>query len=202
MHAAPPDGGGAGAVAEMQGNEVELCERPPQVVRRLPGNKGVGGAVEPVPADPVLLVELLRQSVTVGSRRECLVECRVEHRHLRNTGETYPGSFDTEKIGGIVERGQGNKTADGGHHLVIDHGRLTEQLPAVHHPVADAEEFRIVPDDAVFPVHVDHEMEGLVVIGERLRIDLLNEGPVSLAVGSAACSFRRCRSFPPVPWRA
>ena len=61
----------------------------------------------------------------------------VDSGHIRPARPRY---LDPQQVGGIVERGQRDLPADGGHHAVVDQRRLPELLAAVHDPMADSEQ--------------------------------------------------------------
>jgi hypothetical protein len=114
-------------------------------------------------------------------RRQSLVECRVDDRHLGNARKSGSGDFYPEQIRGVVKWSQRDETSYRLDHLVIDHGRFPKEFPTMDHPVAHAEELGTILNDPVFSVHMSHELEGLTVICERLRMDLLVEASVGVA---------------------
>ncbi len=117
-----------------------------------------------------------------GVGRQGLVKRRIEDRHLRDAHKPDSGGLDTEEIGRVVKWGQRDESFDGINHLVVDHGRLPEELSPMDHTMTDAEEFRIVLDDPVLTVHIGHEVEPVPVIRQPFRIDQLVERPVGVSL--------------------
>ena len=131
------NGGAAGTVTEVSGNEAAVFRILAQNLGGFGSHEAVAGAVETVTANGILFVEGIRNAVEVSLARHGLVEGGVEHGDLRERREELGGAFHTGCVSRFVERGkQGNATD------VVDHflGDLfaLDVLTAMHHAVADS----------------------------------------------------------------
>src|SRR4029077_13934343 len=116
LHRGEPHGGvdrhaaadrrGAAPVAEMDGDQVQVAERPAQQLGRPLADVAVAGAVEAVPAYAVPGVPVLGYRVTEGPGRHRVVERGIERGGLWQAG---PGDTDRLDAGQglrVVQRGQ------------------------------------------------------------------------------------------------
>ena len=159
------DGGRAGPVAQVQGDQCELLDRAAEVLGRPPGDVLVRGAVEAEPPDPVAVGQRPGQRVPVGAGRHGPVERGVEHRDLRQCGVQPAGDLDAQRVGRIVQRGQRGQLADRGQHAVVDQHRSVEPGAAVHHPVPDSGQ--VVGHPGLLE-GVQHPAEPGLVVRDRL----------------------------------
>ncbi len=65
------------------------------------------------------------------------MEGRVEDGDVGHVREGAPGGLDAREVGGVVQRREVERVADGVLDLGVDEGRLRELLAAMHDPVAD-----------------------------------------------------------------
>ena len=130
------NGGAAGTVTEVSGNEAAIFRLLAQDLGGFGSHKAVAGAVETVTADGILFVEGIRNAVEVSLARHGLVEGSVKHGDLRERRKELGGAFHTGCVSRFVERGkQGNATD-----VVDDFLRdlfALDVLAAMHHAVAD-----------------------------------------------------------------
>ena len=143
------DGGQGGAVAEVAGDELQ----PLGVAAHDGGGPGghiaVGGAVEAVAADLVLLVILVGDGIGIGLLGHGHVEGGVEHGHLRGLGHDLLAGLDAHQVGGIVQGTQGDALLDGLNAGVVDDAALRERHAAVEHAVAHRVDLIHAGDHAV-----------------------------------------------------
>ena len=123
---------------------AEMAHHQPQALRRAaddlgrplrsPGHRE---AVEAVPAHPPLLAPPAGDGIGRGRGRDRDVEGGVEHRHVRQAGETPPGDVERPQRRGVVERRQRPQLRDLGLDAVVDeHGRA-KPLAAVDDAMGD-----------------------------------------------------------------
>ena len=160
-------GGHGGAVAQVAGDDFQLLNGLAQHGGSAGGDIAVGGAVEAVAADLVLLIELIGQGVDIALGGHGLVESGVEHTHHGHTGHDLLAGLDAGDVGGIVEGGQGDALFQSGHNLVGNAHGGGELLAAVDHAVAHRVDLRGTLDHAVPGVQqgVQHSLNGLGVSG-------------------------------------
>jgi len=130
------NGGAAGAVTEVSGNEAAVFRLLAQNLGGFGSHKAVAGAVETVTADGVLFVEGIRNAVEECLARHGLVEGSVEHGDLRECGEELGGAFHTGCMCRFVERGKQGNATDVVDHFLGDAFAL-DVLAAMHHAVTD-----------------------------------------------------------------
>ena len=131
------DGGAAGAVAEVSGNEAGIFGLLAEDTASFGSHETVAGAVGAVTADAVFFVELIGNAVEVGLARHGLVESGVEHGDLRERREELGGAFHAGCVSRFVERGKQGDAAD----IVDDFLRnafALDVFTAVHYAVADS----------------------------------------------------------------
>ena len=128
------------AVAQMQHDLVQRCQRHVQKLRRLLADVLVGGAVKPVPADVPLRGEVPVDGVRRRRGRQVVEERGVEHRDVRQIGQHLAGHPDTEHCGRIVQRRKRSQLLQLGDQRVVDERRPVEVRAAVHHPVPDRDQ--------------------------------------------------------------
>ena len=130
------NGGAAGTVTEVSGNEAAVFRLFAENLGGFAGHEAVACAMGAVAADFVFFVELVGDAVEVGLARHGLVEGGVEHGDLREAREELGGAFHAGGVCGFVERGEQRDAAD-----VVDdflrHLFALDVLAAVHHAVAD-----------------------------------------------------------------
>ena len=126
---------GAGAIAQVQGDQVAILGVLAQQGGGAAADIGMGGAVKAIAPHPVGPVQVLWQGIAVGRRGHGLVEGGIEDRHLGHPGEEIQGDLDARQIGRIVQGRQGDHVADDGHHRRVNPGRPVEGLPPMHHPM-------------------------------------------------------------------
>ena len=152
----------------MAGDQLQLLGLLAQHGGSPAGDILVGGAVEAVAADLVLLIVFIGQGVHIGLGGHRLVEGGVEHGHLGHVLAHDGGAgVDTGDVGGVVEGGQGDALLQGLHDLIGDEHRAGKGLAAMDHPVAHRIDLLHGADDAVVLVHqsVQHGLDGLRVGG-------------------------------------
>jgi hypothetical protein len=134
------DGGGAGAVAEMQDDLVQRVDRPCQHPGCPLGDVSHRDPVETVPPDPDSSRETRVERV--GRRRggQPGVECGVEDGDLGDAREGVPGGLDALYSTGIVQRRQRHEFADGRDNIVVHNGRTDESIRSVNDAVSDRDE--------------------------------------------------------------
>ena len=90
------------------------------------GYEAVGGAVETVTADGVVLVVLIGNGVNVRLRRHGHAEGGVEHGDLRHAGHGRLARLDAHEVGGIVQRAEREALFDGGFARIVHDAGLGE----------------------------------------------------------------------------
>ncbi len=188
VHRGPTAYGGRGrTVAEVQHDHVHVLDATTERPRRLARDVRVRGAVEPVPADVVLLAPGPRDGVRVRDLRDRVVEGGVEDHHLRQVREQLAGHLDALEVGRVVQRREGHQVGDRGHHVVVDQRGLGEPLAAVHHPVPDGNDSRRGQRRPVRLERVERRLERLLegrelpLVGVLLPVDLVREPAARLA---------------------
>ena len=141
VHAAAGlDRGCARAVSQVERDQVQRSERTFQVLGRPLRDAAVGSPVEAVAAHVMLLVQIEGERVVIRAGRHRLVEGGVEHGDLGNVRHARPGDLDADDVRRVVEGSERDLLANRGDHLVVDQGRLREDLAAVNDAMPDAEE--------------------------------------------------------------
>ncbi len=130
------NGGAAGTVTEVSGNEAAVFRLLAEDFGGFAGHETVACAVCAVAADLVFFVELVGDAVEVSLTRHGLVEGGVEHGDLREAREELGGAFHTGGVCGFVQRGEQRDAADVVDDFLRDALAL-DVLAAVHHAVAD-----------------------------------------------------------------
>ena len=130
------NGGAAGTVTEVSGNEAAVFRLFAENLGGFAGHEAVACTVCAVAANLVFFVELVGDAVEVSLARHGLVEGGVEHGDLREPREELGGAFHAGGVCGFVQRGEQRDAAD-----VVDdflrHLLALDVLAAVHHAVAD-----------------------------------------------------------------
>ena len=124
----------------------------------------MGGAVEPVAANPVLLVQLIGEAVEVGLRRHRVVEGSVEDRDLWRRGKEPPHRADPFQVQRIVQRSEGTEAFDLGHHIVRDECPFDESLAAMHDAMPHEADLAELTNDPRLLVRErgEHGLEGVL----------------------------------------
>ena len=130
------NGGAAGTVTEVSGNEAAVFRLFAENLGGFAGHEAVACAVGAVAADLVFFVELVGDAVEVGLARHGLVEGGVEHGDLREAREELGGAFHAGGVCGFVQRGEQRNAADVVNDFLRDAFAL-DVLAAVHNAVAD-----------------------------------------------------------------
>ena len=145
----------------------------------------VGGAVEAVAADGVVLVVLSGDGVAVSNGRHGHMERGVEHSDLGSGGHDSLAGADTHQVGGVVQGAQRNALLDGGNNVVIDDAGVKELHAAVQDAMAHSIDLVGGLDDAVHRVNQNgqNRLNGLGVGGHG---DVLDNLLAVCVVGQAA----------------
>ena len=131
------NGGAAGTVTEVSGNEAAVFRLLAEDLGGFGSHETVACAVCAVAADLVFFVELVGDAVEVSLTRHGLVEGGVEHGDLRERREELGGAFHTGGVCRFMQRGEQRDATD----VVDDFLRnafALDVLTAVHHAVTDS----------------------------------------------------------------
>ena len=109
----------------------------------------MGGAVEAVAADAVILVVLVRNGVHESLAGHGLMEGGVEHGDHGDVAHNGLAGVDAGDVGGVVKGGKGSALLKSGHDVVVDLDGAGELLTAVHHAVTDSVDLLHGGDDTV-----------------------------------------------------
>jgi len=183
----PLNGGGAGAVTQVQRDQVGVTRLGLQDLAGAAGDVEVGGPVEAVAPDGVLLVERVRDGVDVGVLRHGGVEGGVEHADHGDIGQDGHRRFDAHDVGRVVQRSQLDVILEGLDHGVGDPHRTGERLAAVDHPVTDRLDLVQTLENAQLRLHqqADDRRDGHGVVQEfGLADDLLAAGTLHVDDGA------------------
>ena len=131
------NGGAAGTVTEVSGNEAAVFRLLAEDLGSFGSHEAVAGAVETVTANGVLFVEGIRNAVEECFARHGLVEGCVEHGDLRERREELGGAFHTGSVCRFVERGKQRNATDVVNDF-LSHLFALDVLTAMHHAVADS----------------------------------------------------------------
>ena len=131
------NGGAAGTVTEVSGNEAAVFRLLAEDASGFGSHKAVAGAVEAVTADSVLFIEGIRNAVEESLARHGLVEGGVEYSDLRERREELGGAFHTGSVSRFVQRGKQGNATDVVDHFLGDAFAL-DVLAAMHHAVTDS----------------------------------------------------------------
>lgn len=132
------DGGHAGSVAEVAGDNGRVLDVLAEDPGGLVEHELVAGAVEAVAAHAMVLVERVGHAVGEGLGGHGGVEGRVEDGDLGHVLAKYLGGHvDAEQVARVVQRGELDVLLDGLEHLVVDARGAREGLSAVDDAVAD-----------------------------------------------------------------
>ena len=131
------NGGAAGTVTEVSGNEAGFFGLLAKDTASFGSHETVAGAVGAVTADAVFFVELVGDAVEVGLARHGLVESGVEHGDLRERREELGGAFHTGGVSRFMQRGKQSDATNVVDDFLRDALAL-DVLTAVHHAVADS----------------------------------------------------------------
>ena len=153
----------------------------------------VGQAVEAVAAD-ALVVEPARQGEPVGELGMAAVESGIEAGHLRQVGLDRGDRADAGEIVRLMQWRQRTQRLQLGEHSRIDANRRGVVDPAMHHPVADAEQRRPVAEMLAQPA-ADHAKELGVA-----RAAIVGPAPLDQHPTSASSATRRGDVPMPSTW--
>ena len=152
----------------MAGHDLQILGILAQQLGGPQGHIAVGGAVEAVAAQLVVLIVLVGDAVQIGMLRHGLVESGVEHSHLRHVvAQHLAAGLDADDIGRVVQGSQRRAVLHGLQHLIVDEHGGGEGLAAVDHTVTHRIDLLHGGDDAVLGIHqsVQHGLDGLGVGG-------------------------------------
>ena len=124
------------------------------------GNVLVGGAVEAVATDGVILVVLGGNGVAVSLGGHGHMEGGVEHGDLRRGGHHLLASLDAHQVGGVMQWSQGDALLDGNDHVVIDDAGVKELHAAMQNTMTDSVDFVSGLDHAQLGIHQDLQRGG------------------------------------------
>jgi len=132
------------------------------------GNILVGGAMEAVAADIIVLVVLGGNGIAVSLGGHGHVESGIEHSHLRRVGHDRLAGADAHQVCGVMQGAQGDALFDGLDDLVIDDAGVGELHAAMQHTVADSIDLVHGLDHAV--LRIDQDLQN------SLKIELSASG--------------------------
>ena len=159
-------------VAQMAGNDLQIL-----TAQHFSGTQGyvtVGGTVEAVAADAVLLIVLIGQRIHICVVGHGLVEAGVEHSYLGHAGHHSLASADTGQVVRIVERTKFAALFDGCNNIFVhDHG-TGELLTTVENAMSYCGDFRQGLDHTVLGRYegVQNQLNSLFVVS-HLDIQLV-----------------------------
>ena len=122
----------------MAGYELQLLGGSAHDLGAVTGDKAVGGAVEAVAADAVVLIVFIRYGVHIGLARHGLMKSGVKHCDHRHVAHDGLACFDAGEVRGVVQRAEGDALLDSVHDRSVNENGLRELLTAVEHAVTDS----------------------------------------------------------------
>lgn len=124
----------------MAGDQVNFFNRLVQHFRSFLSYVEVAGAVCTIATNAVVTVQAVRQGVQVGFFRHGLVERGVEHGNvfIRQFREGFQCLSDTDQVCWVMQWCKWHRIFDTLQDFVIDYGRRSELLAAVHNAVTDS----------------------------------------------------------------
>ena len=173
-------------VAQMAGNDLQIL-----TAKHLSSTQGyvtVGGAVEAVAADAVLLIVLVRQCIHIGVVGHRLVEAGVEHSYLGYAGHHSLASADTGQVVGIVQRSELAALFDGCNNVFVYDNGAGELLTAVENAMSYCGDLRQGFDHTVLGRYesVQNQLNRLFVVS-HLDVYLVIITAVCLELEITAC---------------
>ena len=146
------------------------------------------------------LVPLLRDRVSIGSRRNAVVKGGIEDRHLRHIRLACHGHLDAQQVGRIVQRRKGREPPNGLDHTCVDQTGFAKGFTPVNDSVSDPEQLACIPSHARVSEQTCDSVDSFCMVREVARVDLLAKlsGPIPLdmhesasrladALGGASC---------------
>jgi len=123
-------------------------------------------SVKAVSSNAKLFVQLIRDGVGESVGRHGLVIGRIEYSDLRHVRQQFPGDFDTEQVGRIVQWGELNMLLHGLLHLVIDDYGFGKSFSPMHHAMAHGADFGDILEAALGLIgkSIDDEPQTLTVV--------------------------------------
>lgn len=113
----------------------------------------VGGAVEAIAADLVLLIVLIRHSEHVSLLRHGGMESRIEHDNFRDfLAENAHAGTNALYMCAVVQRCKRDEAFDALDDLFVNENGLAEERAALNDTVADSSDFAQILNDADFTV--------------------------------------------------
>ena len=173
------DRGGAGTVAQMQDDHVQVGQPASQQISRSAGDEAVRDAVKAVPPDVVRDGQLAIYGIGGGGAGEIGVEGGVEDRDVWHPRQRPAGCLDPGDAGWVVQRRQRDQVTQGPNHVVIDHGRLGESDAAVDDPVSHGPQHRTIVVQLG-----EHAVQRDRMVGRPAGLaDLFDQPALALATG-------------------
>ena len=78
----------------------------------------------------------------VGAGGHRLMKRGVENRDMRDFGKLLHRSMDSDQVGRVMQGSEFAAVFDSLNHFLINSHAVLERFPAVHHPVADSDNFQ------------------------------------------------------------
>ena len=118
-----------------------------------------------VAADTMTTIDLIRQRVEECVFGKCLVECSVEHRHLRYSGaESCACRHDALDVCRIVQRRELYAVFNSTQHRICYQYRRSEMFAAMDHTMSDRMNVADRPDSVArsdhYPVATGYDLPG------------------------------------------
>ena len=121
----------------MAGDDLELFDGLAHQLGAARGDIAVGGAVEAVAADAVVLVVLIGDSVHEGFAGHGLMESGVEYGNHGHVAHDVAAGLDAGDVGRVVQGRERDALFDGGHDGVVDAHGAGKLFAAMDDAVAD-----------------------------------------------------------------
>ena len=155
----------------MAGNDLGLVVVKSEELASLCGNEAVGGSVEAVAANAVLLIPLVGKSIHISLGLEISIEGGVEYAYVGNVGHNCLASRNTLERGRTVEGVDGNNGLDIVKLLIAENAGLVD-LAAVNEAVTYCAYLAYVSDNAKLGIgkELENESDSLVVRGHGILL--------------------------------
>ena len=153
----------------MAGDDFQFLRAFPQHSRRTGGHIAVRGAVETVPADLFLLIQLVRERIYVPEILHIGVKSRIKNRDLRGIPHLTAAGFHPDNGGRTVQRIEADDGGEILQHLVVDEIRFLIALTAVGDAMAHRVDLLNAADDTVHRIRQagQRQRQGLLMGGHR-----------------------------------
>ena len=147
------DGGDGGTVADVAGDKLQILDVLAHELCNAVADIAVGGAVEAIAADLVLLIVLIRHSEHVSLLRHGGMESRIEHDNFRDfLAENVHAGANALYMCAVVQRCKRDEAFDALDDLFVNENGLAEERAALNDTVADSSDFAQILNDADFAV--------------------------------------------------